>query len=90
MKASPYIARYTVRQRRVEDTDEFHDTESEEMFGRRVDAMDKAEAQLVESTPRVATIGEYVAACYTDSTHSEEEEEEDISWRRMRKKKRRQ
>ena len=57
-KALPYITRYTVRNRRVEDTDEFHDTESEEMFGRRVDAMDRAEAQLVESTPRVATIVE--------------------------------
>ena len=46
------------------------------MFGRRVDAMDEAEAQLVESSTRVATIGEYVAARYTDSTHTEEEEEE--------------
>ena len=50
--------------------------------------MDEAETQLVESSTRLATVGEYVAACYTDSTHTKEEEEE-ISWRRKREKKRR-
>ena len=43
------------------------------MFGLPVDAMDNAEAKLVEQTPREATIGGYVEAWYTDSTHSEEE-----------------
>lgn len=66
------------KRRRIEDSDEFSDSESEEMFGRRVCAMDRPDAKLVESSKRVVSIAEYINA-QQKSAHVSDSDESSYS-----------
>ena len=89
-RKEPRKVSYRKRFRRIDDSDDFSNTESEELFIRRVTAMERDEAQLAELPPGVASINEYVGAnmkyrrtrVYDDEDSSEESVE-------YRKKKRR-